>query len=751
MRQVSDLPPYNMVAEPGSKITLPIDLQGARLFYLPLPARLERLQSLVNQYLNNSARPCGLQWFSAAAPYVFLTLAHYGSLSSDAVNQGWVAYDEILFAIPISWYHRRHLREPFSFKAWATFAPIIFVSNQAAQWAGRELLGWVKTLARIETSPHAWTDIANDTFPVLSVDTFGFQQPFSGEMESRQRVLTITRTRDAVLDRYPMDLGQLANPLATTLNAMARGWQLLGNTFFTTFGSPIAGRPPGLPNPANPVSYLRMLDPLTWSQTWDPVRFRNTAQLGYQVLSALPWLSYVNTVNLKQFPSADNPDRACYSAITNAPLEFVNIQAMGLLGATAIAQGRASGGYQVQIPYASGLPIVHMLGLEPVETIRDIANQNIDIVQPLFPNWVQGDLRIAYAENYAVSEHAAYRNTLPQSRPGGVPPYNTGYSPVRVLPICAHPEKLEKFVNAYLNNPCNVCGVVTGLCRCMRQGIQKALQELNFLSEDELASIADPEVANRLQVVGNHVYVVITNYKDLISVTRPAGLVDVREILFMVPVQVTGIEKTLWVTPYSFTDNDAWAISMRESSGLDGHIAAINSTKNGWFNRSASTPEPVLKVWTDIVPALGVGQKSQLSVVAEVVVGDVKPPQHLYVPPRLQVSVLPSGPRGIYAQSSPTLALLTLKQFRDAEFPNKACYQKLVVTPISRHELESTNLEKVFLLLPFYSVLPIAEVLGLEPTWIEERDGRPVYVFETVQPFAFDSLFKFGLSMVVPC
>lgn len=787
----------------------PVELRGSRLFYMPLPASMDRMQSLVDNYLNTYSDPferipSGLNWFGVSAPLVYLTLADYGSLSTDAVNQGWVAYDEILFAIPINWYQRSTTAEPFSFKAWATFAPIIFVSNQAAQWIGREILGWVKTLAQIRTPESAWAYTGAGTSPVLSVATKGFEEPFTGQTQGTQRVLTITHDGEELIGRIPPSYSQLANPLTIGFEAASAGWRLMNDVFEGMFGRPIAGLPPGLPNPFDAFSYARLLDPLTWPQTFDPLRVGNTATMASQVLSSLPFQAIVNTVNRKQFPDAQQPMRACYSAITNSPLEFTEILAMGMLGAREILQGQSSGGYQIHIPFSNSLPIVDLLGLQTSSTLRDIEGQRIDIVEPVFPTWIWGDLSIRYAENYDVGFEVPFRNSLPQSRPAGTPPFAAPASTVRVLPLRADPDTVNKFLANYFCASCMFppehCGGQQQQCKGAGSTLERILELVLEGSQslepcgheiDELRNqperLDDPD-GSGYRMCGTHVYLVISEYPRLSSITRPAGVSRVREVTFMFPARLD--EQSFWVAPYGFTDNDAWGISMRETNGMNTLISVIESPPNDWLEvggRRSGEPEEVLDLLTELVPAFGVGQPAELRSITQVFEGRLKPPAHshgseVYLPklpaetmaaegsiqaqaffnlfePNLEVSDSESSSvdhdtqlaRSV-AQGKPvTLPILTLKQFRDAENPNEACYQEAVVSPITyfNRKRHKSFRGDTYVKMPLYTTLPIATMLGLQPDWIEDDGGRLVYVFESNNGVSFDADVRFDLGRVV--
>jgi len=740
----SDLPPFNYATSSFKPANASLDLNGSRLFYLPLPARMDRLQGLVDSYLNkyagsSSREPTTNDWFGVAAPFVFLTLADYGSLSPEGASQGWFAYDEVLLAIPLAWYRRVSPEQPFTFHAWTTFSPIIYVSQPAAQWLGREVLGFVKTQATVETPASAWSNTGDGPYEMLTVHTQGFSEAFVGDTASRRCLIEVVRDSPSIIGRVPPDYSTMFNPFAAVPSAMVSGYQLMNDLFTSVYGNPSSGWPPGVPNPLDPWSYLRMMNPSTWPDSFDPVRLQNTVQLGWEISSGMRWDRSVGLINLKQFPEADDPLRyydqrgACYSAIVNTPMTFRDIFAGGLLGASDIMRGQLNGGYRVQITSHDNQPIARMLGLEPVQTWRDDEGRRVDVIEPMLPTWIHGDLRLGPAENYRVQVPSAepprkvpYLNTLSQSRPGGVPPFVAAASTFRVLPLRADPTVLGEFIDRYLN------------------------------------SIGLPEGVS-FEARGSFVYVVIADYSDMLSIPRPEGFLEIRELSFQVPVTYRDGDRVQygWVCPFIFSDNDAWAITMRETYGFEMRLAEIESPPNSWLSTPVCPTEPrsLVKLYTDVLPALSIGAELQSELVAEVVEGIFEPSRGAKNTEERTAAIARHSAQpwnGIYKTTNTDTDKserhgFALKQFRDAEQPERACYQAIVQSPVKldvneaseRRSTDTDEESELYLKLWYFADLPIKNYLGLQPEYEEIGEGRPFYVFKACGPRAFDAEAEF--------
>jgi len=91
---------------------------------------------------------------------------------------------------------------------------------------------------------------------------------------------------------------------------------------------------------------------------------------------------------------------------------------------------------------------------------------------------------------------------------------------------------------------------------------------------------------------------------------------------------------------------------------------------------------------------------------------------------------------------------ITLKQFRDVEDPQAACFQAIVQAPITIEQIfEISEIEEPLQLsLHRYTSHPIAEILGLKPKAQKRGDGGTIDIFEPIRPFWVTAALKKGLG-----
>src|SRR5690606_22233197 len=77
-----------------------------------------------------------------------------------------------------------------------------------------------------------------------------------------------------------------------------------------------------------------------------------------------PTLTILNTVNLKQFRDAEQPEQIAYQAVTNTQMTIKSFRRGGMLGDVRILAGDPTGGYRVRIHNYDTQPIIATLGLE---------------------------------------------------------------------------------------------------------------------------------------------------------------------------------------------------------------------------------------------------------------------------------------------------------------------------------------------------------------------------------------------------
>lgn len=711
----------------------PFDFDGVTLRVFPLRARLERLQRFVDGYANLIPREAG--YFRAFMPYVYLMVINYGRMSIDAENLGWVSQHEVTFSLPLEWYREQGGR--LVFQDWAYISPFIYVDNELSMKTGREVYGWPKIMAWPGAEMSAWME-QSPAAPsrLVRVSTSLFPEAYAGLRSERRPLLEVecTSTEQAGL-QWPPDLEASWLPWVALPNALKGSTQLWGDC----------------------VELLKGLGLLRQQEGADTAAWRKMlAQLGRQLNPYAPRLSF-NTLNLKQFRDAARPELACYQSLTNARMELRRYNRGGPLGGLQVMQGDVSGGYRIRLHDHPLQPIINSLGLE-VAGSEGPDNARIHTLQPVLPFWLDVDMRYGLGETLAWrtsdSPHWRYPGALHRPEPTPVSParYNTlgggatqeiagPYeflnATVRVLPLLADRQRLQAFCESWFNQPLAGQGIF-------------------------------------LEPWGEHVFLVATSYEEMCSPANNVGWWAEREVNFLIPVKEyavgAGGERRLrgvaLVPAFAYTDSSMAAITRSEVSGVPTEQAVLESPPDKWMGGagpSEQTLQPLLRVKTLVLPALGEGQKARERVLLEIHEGEppgVSDEQQRLVATswgeRLRRLVdqcnlgLESDPRRVaqgvddglllslepLARRTP-LKLLTLKQFRDVENPNEACYQALVETHQSLQdvydlrEIESPLVVKVH----HYPSMPVAELLGLVPAAVSTEGGSMVYNLQPVRPF----------------
>lgn len=749
MSTVPGPPPYNVARGQSDTLSLipPVVFTGVTLRYIPLPARMDQLQRFIDRFLNLGTRtnPRGDHWFDVAAPLVVLTLVDYGRMAVAAINEGWTAQYEIAFQVPLVWYER-NAKGGFELAAMAWASPFMFVDNVLSMNTGREVYGWEKTLASITTSPDAWTQRPMGTEPIVSVSSHRASHAHSGEREPAGKILSITQQ---AVGRIPPDFRQWLDPLPQVLKPLVSMPRVMMEIVRRVFEGP--GATPL--DPFDPRIYFGWLSNRSWRSADEVPPMGTMARQGLGYLDALIRMATgpANTINLKQFRAAGEAGyrKAAYQAITNAPFGFLSVDAMGPMGPANAALGQRDGGLRVLIP-PSNFDIVASMGLEVASRTGGPQGESVDVIVPIYPFWMRGDMGYGVGENVEIrtieggdggrlgadAEQPDYNTALGAASQQRLGPFESPRSTVRVLPLQADRATLGRFVDEYLN------------------------------------ALELPR-ADRFELWGDFVYMVVHSLDDTVSSNDPIQRRNVRWVSFHVPVRWYRTEAGQanedlvgvgLVAPFSFSDDPELAITLTEVGGTPTMVATIEGPPDVWLNDSGpdpTTPQTLMRLSTEVLPALNVGAKVEQRVVAEVLSGAALH-RHDDQGWRRVAAEWGESLRGSHQamidgyKADPdafctlwTLALevlangksfrsLTLKQFRDAAQPDRACYQALVqgsMTVLGEiHDMRELP-QVVHVRLPRYPTLPIAERLGLVPKATKvEREGLVDY-FQPMRPF----------------
>ena len=722
-------PPINVARETSDLSMMPpFVFEGVVMRVMPLKANMFVLSQFCDNFLNfdNEGQA---DLFRPAFPFVFLAIVNYGRLAPQFSNDGWVAQNEVAFSIFLEWYKRDGDR--WVFHDWATVSPFIYVDNPGSLTTGREVYGWPKTLAKLSVGLDAWVKHPHANEELLRLSTAVTP---SGHVDERQveRVLVeVDRTPPHQKFVYPLNPKNPLNLLGG-LSQIASGSVNLGQTVLDSMArSKLRGYHSSAPD--------------FFSQLWQTISSADPAN---------PMLRN-NTINLKQFRDAANPSTAAYQAIIASQLEISRINGAGPLGEIELLRGDTSGGFTVRIHRYDSQPIVESLGLEYVEA-HQLRETNIFTLKPLMPFWLDLDLTASAGEalrwrtrdiewttgdeepRLCSTEDAAkhrrehrYNTTRGAATEAAAGSLWLPNATIRVLPLLADRDRLQDLCNAYFD----------------REFWQ-------------------------VEPFGSYVYMMVVNHERIASESNNniAGMAR-RHVNLSIPVKVysqdTGervLEAVRLFSPFRYTDSNDAAIIGREVYGWPTLFAEIDSPGSNWIRESgpASDYQGLLHVRTDVLPAIDAGQEMQRKKLFEVFTGEILPynddvnrrllavdwaPDLLST---LQAKQKQRDLHGEHLDGLKALALevlanrrsireISLKQFRDAADPSRACLQTIVDTgwQIERiFDLREMDDAMIHVGISHWPSQPIVDQLGLKAKWLDLTTGEtPISYCEPIRPF----------------
>lgn len=726
-----NLPPYNTTSGLGfaGGTAPPFTFDGTSARVFPVKANMARLASFVDAYLNR----CHLEGhrFQAFVPYVYVMVLDYGKMAIDQANAGWIAQKEITFTVPLEWYVEEPVTGRWVFRDWAVVSPFIFVDDPMSLTTGREVYGWPKVEAWLEPSLDAWTKSPSDPRRVMRLETMTYERTYAGDRQKLRPLMDVVYGPAPALWQMPTNLSRGLSLVGNPLRTFQASMDLAADLAEMAFPLPILG-------------YRPQSDPADWMA-------RLAAGLDH--LSPLADRLYTHQITLKEFRDSEVPDRACYQAIIDSEMVIRRLNAGGLLGDPFIRRGDPTGGYRLLIHRTSTQPIVESLGLE-VESETEVHGRTVSTLMPAFPFWLDMDLE--YGAGRVVTEYGKTGRPVdrlvddePLGRPaladtGAVPggprfntaragagqqivgPFEFPNSTVRVLPLQADGSKLERLCADYL-----------------------------------------PKEPYRFRPFGDVVYLLATTHEEMASKTNSVGFWADSEVEILVPVRwyrVEGGEESLLsvalVPIYVFVDSSTAAITGREVNGRPSVRADIRRPADSWMTSCGPVaPRPFLDVAVQLIPALGLGQKAERRQLLSVLGGEEIPGMvgddldHM-VEAWEEIRDRRRQERRQRAESHEDLLvrlagfvfeilgddlrlnLVNLKQFRDAERPERACYQALVhVWRTIRWIYDLRPLGPLHVAIREYPALPLADTLGLVPKLSRIEDGIITHYYEPLEPF----------------
>jgi hypothetical protein len=751
---------------------------SARIF--PLRANLDALQHLCDGYLN--IVPPEVGHFRASMPYVYLMVLDYGQVGEAVMRVGWFAQLEVFFSIPVEWY--KLVDGQWTFHDWAVITPYIFVNDNFSVPLGRTVYGFPKILATLEPTPSHWVSDPLSPVTLARVETEVFPETYTGTGLEKRLFLEVERTTASPF-RLPLDS---SNPIAL--------WNIVSH-FANAIGG--AGRDALWMmqsmriSPVNPGAYPGVIQQML-------------AKIAPGIAPGGPGFVQ-NSINLKQFRRADDPPHICYQALTNGRMVTTAFNGGGLLGGELLPFGDLSGGHTVKLYEHASYPIVRTLGLE-VHSHSRSKDVNVAELRPVMPFWFDMDLRYEEGINLAWRSHdGIWKDDAgtpfdPNQKPAAddnLPEFNSVISTaieaiagpfqfsdttIRVLPLLAKKEKLQEFLESYMNEPLGSPVLCTDDPPEPRGRI---LHEDGVTEEHVRLSVwAHPptRISDHDEVGGDLAYVYLTaiSFGGVKSKTNNVGDWAKYELSLMIPVNWqrkdhhTGHFKTIGVgvvPAYSFVDDCVGAISRLEVQGMQAMTANFLRPESVWLSTEGELSDDplqtLLRVDAEVLPALGAGQKTTTQPVisisrgaADAGLGDapdspwnwaenlrselaakkatkVDYPEDLRIARALSLELL--------GNQTP-FALYTLKQFRDVVDADKACYQSIERLGRELQQLFDIREIEDTLMVTFHDYPTLSIVSSLGILGVSDPDANPgiVYTTQAVRPFYIHATLTEPLS-----
>lgn len=714
-----DALPFNDWRRGASATSMPpFAFDRVTLRYFPLSADPRILQRFCDDYLNLAPE---IAAFRPAMPFVLLCVVDYGRMSQEAGNVGWTSQNELFFTVPVEWYERRQGR--WVLRDLAQVSPFIFVDNASSQVEGREVFGWPKMQGWFSPTVNPWAKHPLMARELLTLTTRVVDQVYARERLAIRDLLVIQEAAAPSFTTYPPEPAGPLNPFVGIPEAF-KAWSDLVVRLWGDASSLFRDRP--------------------WPMMMDG---RQAGGIG-QLMGGFVRSLHANTINLKQVRDAEAPDEICYQALTRARMTINRLRQGGMLGDGAVARGDPSGGFEVRLRRFGSQPIVETLGLHVHAEMHD-AVPAVACLKPVLPFWQELDLTYEAGENICWRSRETAWTPGDPARGGGaaVPkagrpslrfnttgslgfqvatgPFALSNTTFRVLPLLAWRDKLTALCDASLN-------------------------------EDKSHGL-------HFEVLGRHVYLLVTTFGDMTSKTNDFGLWTGTQINFSIPVRWRQGDamRVGYFSPFVFTDSDVGANTARELFGWTATEGQISAPPDPWASARPALdgPHTVLSLKTLMYPELHVDQEGRWAPLLEIVQGD----SALKVPPtrnagKSNVALAQRWARevrreikqmaaedtrrtlarlelraGEAARERPVLDQVSLKQFRDAGCPQDACYQALVNVGTALTWLhESAEIAAPLQVrINRFASQPIVDMLGLV---VAGREGSKEGVAEYLVP-----------------
>ncbi len=716
-----ELPDYSGAPMPTRP---PFQFSNVVTAVFPLRAQLDSLQRFIDGYLNILPRELG--YFRVSMPYVSLMLLDYGKLSAQATNYGWFSQREVLFIVSLEWY--KWVDGRWLFHDYATTAPFIYVDAEMSLTLGRTAMGWSKVLVKLTPSLSGWMLDPGGATVDVALSAQVLRSTYSGaRLEERPLLCVRSPTRGSFRQPFAADSTLLP------WNAWAR-WGRDGAALTQDLLS--MARAQGLVpmhEASTPENALR--------------KAQRNLRMGTQLV---PWApAFCNlSVNLKQFRRADDPRMFCFQQVTSGPLTISSFNRGGRLGS---GFSDVSGGYSIELTGWPNFPIVDKLGLD-AEITKTSGGPDLAVLRPVFPFWY--DCNMEYGQTEPVAQRVSGESLDTRWHDGEGRPYPDTVSSLpyfNTVTGASSPVMTGPFEFA------SATWTVYPLLACARV-LQGTLDTVLNVPLRETGERFEPWLAEG--EAHAYVYLAVLDAGEVASSSNSLGNWGALSLTFYVPVkrmrhgELVGVGL---VPVLCFAGGTTQACTLAELYGIPALEASFVRGAHAWDGADGTAPRSLLRLDAQSLPALNEGQQARVGALLELIDrGEGAQVESAALSPdaeafcrvlraELERKNQLSSDAKQWGRAS-ALALLardvpfsvyTMKQFRDAGQPDKACYQALVRVPHLVREVQQLEELERLLQVQLYerASLPVLEPLGLVARDTRLQDGTLVHTLEAVRPF----------------
>ncbi len=695
-----------------------MDFPQVGMRFYPLRADLVRLQAICDAYLNflNSPDDRPPVYFKPALPFVLLQTVNYDKLEIEKI--GWLTQHEAIFSIPVEWYEWKVDR--WVFKDWGMTYPFLYLDHPISIWIGREMYGWPKVPDRVprlfplRNPPDPQGRVAFN-LATHSRDRVNQPDPFRPFIEIRQDADSLSPTSWSAGDPYSLWPRAISGGLAaasTIVESMAEFFLRKPGRDAADLYQAILG---------SGLNYITRWLPQFWTMMM-PGAARNKENF-----TASPFMK--NNIVLKQFRDAHEIDSACYQALVKSEISINRLIGAGVLFNPL--SGDTSGGVSVRIHNIDTQPVVQALGLEVTE-ITEERGGFVSTLKPFCPFWWSLDL--SYGSASVICWRSKTTKYSLTEDPGPPAPRRNDYVKVgsgaleeiagvekipnflmRVMPLKADLDKLKKLcAGLFLGVPYTFEPLVPYVLLIADQFSQMST------SDDPKQGWADSELR----------FVIVAKCLDQRD--------DAESVVILPLINFVGSE---WNAISQREVNGRFALASEFTPPLQHGMQDLPPVVTPAYHR-------LFSLRTSICPSLDEHEQTRRWTLLDLDAAAAPAPTADESPDAVQQWLIKLGFAGVLRDQN--FVGLSLKQFRDAQFADHACYQALVQVErkfTSKPEIEWIR-EPLKITIHEFDTMRIKDTFGLlGGVSHQSPDGRKWDVFAPEKPFWVRGAMEQGLGV----